>query len=89
MKKLKKKFKRSYITTLREIRETKNMFRTFINKDEKNYHHAKAQAKDVVKFTFLSVLFIIPGSVVIITVIQLIAKKFNSSIFPSKQQFKK
>ena len=69
MKRIKKSFKKSYITTLREIRETKSMFHTLIKKDKKNYHHAKAQAKDLVKFTFLSVLLIIPGSAVIITFI--------------------
>lgn len=88
MKKFKRRIKKSFITFKRELIETKQMITTIKNRDKKNYSQAKGQFVDILKFLFLFPVFILPGSVAVLTILELIARVFNTTIFPKKQKFK-
>ncbi len=88
MKKFKKHIRKSFIATTREIRETKKMIKTFKRKDIENYPQAKGQIIDIVKIVFLFPIIILPGSAVVLTLIEVVGRKFNFTIFPKKQKFK-
>ena len=80
--------KKSIITIKREYIETKKMLKTFKNKDIDNYPQAKGQFVDILKFLLILPISILPGSIFILTILELIAKGFNTTIFPKKQKFK-
>ncbi len=80
--------KKSIITIKREYIETKKMLKTFKNKDVDNYPQAKGQFVDILKFLLILPISILPGSIFILTILELIAKGFNTTIFPKKQKFK-
>ncbi len=88
MKKIKRFLKKSYIMTLREINETKHMIRIYRNREQVYYDEAKKQAYDIVKILIIFPVLILPGSAVILTILEIIAKGFKTSIFPKKQNFK-
>ena len=87
MKKMKRVFKKSYIVFKREVIETKCMINVIKKRDKKNYIYAKEQFKDIMKFSVLIPIITLPGSVFIISAIEIIGKKFKFSIFPKKQKF--
>ena len=88
MKKIKRGIKKSYLVFIRELRETKLMIKTIKNRDERNYSQAKGQLVDIVKFSILTPVIILPGSILIITIVEVIGKRYKFSIFPKKQKFK-
>ena len=89
MKSIRRFLKKSYIATKREINETKEMIRTFKSRDKENYPAAKNQLIDIFKIVFLFPILILPGSAVILTVLELVARFFKFSVFPTKQNFKR
>lgn len=89
MKKIKRYFKKSIITIKREFLETKQMIKTFKNRDRENYPQAKSQFVDIIKIFFIFPIMALPGSIAILTILELIAKIFRVTIFPKKQKFKK
>jgi len=88
MRKIKRVIKKSFITSKREIRETKKMIKTFRSRDFQNYKAAKNQLIDIVKISFLFPVIMLPGSAVILTLIEIVGKRFNFTIFPRRQKFK-
>ena len=88
MRKIKRYMKKIIITVKREYIETKKMLKTFKNKDVDNYPQAKGQFVDILKFLLILPISILPGSVVVLTVLEVVAKGFNTTVFPKKQKFK-
>ncbi|MRJ01922.1 MAG: hypothetical protein GXO19_00430 [Epsilonproteobacteria bacterium] len=80
--------KKSYITTLREIRETKEMIRIYREGRRSLYPEARKQVVDLLKIVLLFPLLVLPGSAVILTVLEIVARFFKTSIFPSKQHLR-
>ncbi|NPA83190.1 MAG: hypothetical protein GXO38_01765 [Epsilonproteobacteria bacterium] len=80
--------KKSYITTLREIRETKEMIRIYWRKERTLYPEANKQLVDLFKILLLFPLLLLPGSAIILTILEIVARFFKTSIFPSKQHLR-
>jgi hypothetical protein len=89
MKRVKKFLKKSYIATKREINETKEMILIFKRGEKEQFKEATKQLVDLFKIIFLLPIMILPGSAVILTLLELIARFFKFSIFPTKQKFKR
>ena len=89
MKKVKRFLKKSYIITLREIKETKEMVRIYRQKERGLYEQANKQLLDLVKIVFLFPVMILPGSAVILTVLEIVARFFKMTIFPTKQHLRR
>ncbi len=88
MKRLRRFLKRSYIVTLREIKETKAMIRVFVFKEKEHYKEASKQLLDIFKIVMLLPILILPGSAIILTMLQIIARFLGMSIFPKKQHLR-
>jgi len=89
MKKAKRFLKKSYITTLREIKETKEMVRIYRQKERSLYSEANRQLLDLFKILLLFPVMILPGSAVILTFLEIVARFFKLSIFPTKQHLRR
>ena len=89
MKELRRFLKKSYITTLREIKETKAMIRIFFSKDKELYPEALKQLTDIVKIVLLVPILILPGSALVLTMLQIFARFLGMSIFPKKQHLRR
>ncbi|WP_201332424.1 hypothetical protein [Nitratiruptor sp. YY09-18] len=48
---------------------------------------AHRQLIDIIKILFLFPITLLPGSVIIVTVLEFIAKAFGATIFPKKTKF--
>ena len=85
-KRLNRIWRRLLIGTLREWRETKSMVHIYLHKrhDEQLMRLANRQLVDIFKIVLLFPISLLPGSVVIVTVLELIAKFFGGTIFPKK-----
>ncbi len=79
--------KRAKIVFLREWRETKSMVKIYLYEKENEVllKEANKQFFDLIRIFFLIPITLLPGSVVIITVLELIARAFKTTIFPKKQ----
>jgi len=86
MKKMRRMFKKQYLVTMREIRETKAMVRVFLRRERHLYPQAFGQLWDIVKIFFLLPILLLPGSVVILTLLELLARLFRGTIFPRRQR---
>ncbi len=88
--KAKHALKRFCITLMREWRETKSMVQIYLHKrhDEKLLRLANRQLVDIFKILLLFPISLLPGSVVIVTLLELIAKFFGGTIFPKKTMTK-
>ncbi len=73
---------------MREYKETKRMAEIYLKKreDKELMQEANKQLVDLFKILFLFPITLLPGSVIIITLLELIARAFNCSIFPTKQK---
>lgn len=82
--------KRLKIVIVREYKETKQMAQIYLSSERKNprkLKEANSQLLDLFKIIMLFPISLLPGSVVIVTVLEMIAKFFKGSIFPKKQKF--
>ncbi len=88
VRKLKRSLKRFWVVTLREYKETKRMAQIYLKEreNEELVREANKQLIDVFKILFLFPISILPGSVIIVTILELIARAFKCSIFPTKQK---
>ncbi len=88
VRKLKRSLKRFWVVTLREYKETKRMAQIYLKEreNEELIREANKQLIDVFKILFLFPISILPGSVIIVTILELIARVFKCSIFPTKQK---
>ena len=78
------------IVIIREYKETKQMAQIYLSSERKNprkLKEANSQLLDLFKIIMLFPISLLPGSVVIVTVLEMIAKFFKGSIFPKKQKF--
>jgi len=55
--------------------------------DKELVKEANRQLVDIFKIIMLFPISLLPGSVVIVTVLEIIAKAFGGTIFPKKQRF--
>ncbi len=85
-RKVRHTIKRFFLTVVREWRETKSMVQIYLHKrhDEELLRLANRQLVDIFKILLLFPISILPGSVVVVTVLELIAKFFGGTIFPKK-----
>ena len=88
-KKLQRAWKKFVITLLRESKETKRMMEVYIYERENKelLKFANRQLVDIFKILFLFPISLLPGSVMIVTLLELVAKAFKTTIFPQKQKF--
>ncbi|WP_041354008.1 hypothetical protein [Nitratiruptor sp. SB155-2] len=84
-----RKWRKFVLLFIREYRETKRMAEIYLTQrhDEKLRKEANKQFVDILKILFLFPLSLLPGSVIIITVLELVARAFKCTIFPTKQKF--
>ncbi|NPA03677.1 MAG: hypothetical protein GXO61_02340 [Epsilonproteobacteria bacterium] len=87
--KIKRSWKKFNLVLLREYRESKKMLEIYKNKreDKELVKEANRQLVDIFKIIMLFPISLLPGSVVIVTVLEIIAKAFGGTIFPKKQRF--
>ena len=88
LKKLLRSFRKISIVAVREYRETKRMLEIFV-KERQNKEllkEANRQLVDLFKILMLFPISLLPGSIVIVTLLELIAKAFGGTIFPKKQK---
>ncbi len=87
-KRLKRSWKKFWITTVREFKETKRMAQIYLKErhDKELVSEANKQLVDLFKIAFLFPISILPGSILIVTILELIARAFRCSIFPTKQK---
>jgi hypothetical protein len=88
LKLFKRSFKKSHIATLREIRETKEMIRIYKEGRREHFGVAHTQLLDLFKIIMLFPVMVLPGSVVILTLLEMVARLFGATIFPKKQNFR-
>ena len=88
VRRLKRSLKRFWIVSLREYKETKRMAEIYLNERENKelMQEANKQLVDLFKIVFLFPITLLPGSVIIVTLLELIARAFKCSIFPTKQK---
>ena len=88
LKRLKRALKKVSIVTIREYRESKKMLHIFIHKRQNRelLKEANRQLVDIFKILLLLPISLLPGSVLIVTLLELIAKAFGATIFPTKQK---
>ena len=89
IKRARKECKKVYIIFLRELKETKRMLEVYIyQRDNRELmQFANRQLIDIFKILLLLPLSLLPGSVIIVTLLELIAKVFKTTIFPTKTKF--
>jgi len=89
LQKIKRGFKKVFIIAYREYKETKEMAYIYIHQrsNKERLREANKQLIDIFKIIFLIPITILPGSVIIVTILELIAKAFKTTIFPKKQRF--
>jgi len=85
-KRLKRIWRRFWVGVVREWRETKSMVQIYMHKrhDEQLVRLANRQLMDIFKILLLFPISLLPGSVVIVTLLEVIAKFFGGTIFPKK-----
>ena len=73
---------------MREYKETKRMAEIYLKEreNEELMQEANKQLIDLFKIVFLFPITLLPGSVIIVTLLELIARAFKCSIFPTKQK---
>ncbi|BCD59990.1 MULTISPECIES: hypothetical protein [unclassified Nitratiruptor] len=83
-----RKWRKFLLLLIREYRETRRMVEIYLTQrdNEKLRREANKQFVDILKILFLFPISLLPGSVIIITVLELIAKAFKCTIFPTKQK---
>ncbi|MRI57972.1 MAG: hypothetical protein C6H99_00520 [Epsilonproteobacteria bacterium] len=88
MAKIRKALKKISIVAIREYRESKRMMQIFIHERQNKelLKEANRQLVDIFKILMLFPISLLPGSVVIVTLLELIAKAFGGTIFPKKQK---
>ena len=86
---MQRSWKKFLITVLRESKETKRMMEVYVYERENKelLKFANRQLVDIFKIVFLFPISLLPGSVIIVTLLELIAKAFKTTIFPTKQKF--
>ncbi len=89
IKRLKREWKKFIIVFIRESRETKRMLEVYLyeRKDRELLRFANRQLVDIFKILLLFPISLLPGSVIIVTLLELIAKAFGTTIFPKKTKF--
>lgn len=78
------------IVIVREYKETKRMAQIYLSSERKNpkkLKEANSQLLDIFKILLLFPISLLPGSVIIVTVLEMVAKFFKGTIFPKKQEF--
>jgi len=86
---MKRSWKRFVIVVIREYRESKKMLSVYKNQrgDKEKLKEANQQLVDLFKIAILFPISLLPGSVIIVTLLEIIAKAFGGTIFPKKQKF--
>ena len=89
VKRAKRECKKVSILLLREFKETKRMLQVYIHQRDNRelMQFANRQLVDIFKILFLLPISLLPGSVIIVTLLELIAKIFKTTIFPTKTKF--
>ncbi|WP_084276217.1 hypothetical protein [Nitratiruptor tergarcus] len=89
LKSIKRSWKKLVIVFIRESRETKRMLEVYMfqRNNKELMQFANRQLVDIFKILFLFPITLLPGSVIIVTLLEIIAKAFGATIFPKKTKF--